>query len=146
MIAQTLGPNPRRLKQFINLFQLQAYIVNEVGLFDRGLGQLLPISFPQLGKFVGISLRWPGFLEDWRAEPGLLPALQELALAKSPALDSASPAAAKWAKEKKLLLLLIYGMSKQNETYTLTNSRLYELLHVAHRGPVHREQRTKQGR
>ena len=130
MIAQTLGPNPRRLKQFINLFRLQAYIVNEVGLFDRGLGQLLPISFPQLGKFVGISLRWPGFLEDWRAEPGLLPGLQELALAKSPALDSASPAAAKWAKEKKLLLLLIYGMSKQNETYTLTNPRLYELLHV----------------
>jgi hypothetical protein len=129
MIAKTLGPNPRRLKQFINLFRLQAYIVNEVGLFDPG-GTQLPVSFPQLGKVVGISLKWPALLEDWRSEPKLVVGLQELALAKSPSRDAAPPATAKWAKEKKLMLLLSYGTPGQNGAFNVDNPRLYQLLHV----------------
>jgi len=132
MIARTVGPNPRRLKQFINLFRLQAYIANEIGLFDQGPREqepITPITLQQLGKFVGISLKWPALLEDWRLHPSLLAELQRFAVEKDPAPDAAAPEVAKWLREGKLQLLLRYGIS-DDDLYTLTNPSLYKLLHV----------------
>ena len=34
MVAPTLEYNPRRVKQFINMFRLKALIAAETGLFD----------------------------------------------------------------------------------------------------------------
>ena len=62
MVAPTLGFNPRRIKQFINLFRLRAYISNETGLFDivEGKTRFDSLTLEQLGKFVAISMTWPG--------------------------------------------------------------------------------------
>jgi hypothetical protein len=64
MIASALDPNPRRLKQFINLFRLQAYIANELGFFDADQPAGRRVTFEQLDKFVAISLKWPALLAD----------------------------------------------------------------------------------
>ena len=53
MVAPALESNPRRLKQFVNLFRLRAYIAGEIGAFDEVGGRTL--TLPQLGKFVAIS-------------------------------------------------------------------------------------------
>ena len=53
-ISPFLGDNPRRLKQFINVFRLRAFIAYETGLLRPG--RMTP---QQLGKLVGLQMRWP---------------------------------------------------------------------------------------
>jgi hypothetical protein len=63
--------NPRRLKQFLNVFRLQRFIAHYTK-------QLLSPENPagatpeQLGKFVAILLRWPGLLLDLLMFPTFL--------------------------------------------------------------------------
>ncbi len=66
MVAPALDYNPRRIKQFLNLFRLKVSIASKTGLFDelgRG-GNVIEdhLTFEQLGKFIAISLKWPLFL------------------------------------------------------------------------------------
>jgi hypothetical protein len=127
MVADTLGRNPRRLKQFVNLFRLQAYIVNEIGLFDLGLGGTAPITFEQLGKFVAIGLWWPELLDDFAEEPRLLGKLEELAISGVPGSTDTLKG---WLGERRMERFLSYGMQKQRESYTLSNPSLPQLLHI----------------
>ena len=128
MIATALDPNPRRLKQFINLFRLQAYIVNELGFFDENQ-PIRPLSLEQLGKFVAISLKWPAMLADFADKPDLLKELQQLSAANRP--TGGSPATIRWFGEKKVGTLFQYGMKDQADVFTLDHPRLYQLLHIA---------------
>jgi hypothetical protein len=76
MVAPALDYNPRRIKQFINLFRLKVYIASLTGLFDQiedSEGNVIqkPLTFEQLGKFVAINLRWPLFLLELENDPQL---------------------------------------------------------------------------
>jgi hypothetical protein len=66
MAAPALDYNPRRIKQFINLFRLKAYIAYETGLFrrPRAGSPHTGLTLEQLGKFVAVGLRWPRLLAD----------------------------------------------------------------------------------
>ena len=62
MADEVFDHNPRNVKQFVNMFRLQAFISNESGLFGslrvtRGTGR--PLTIPQLGKYVALCMRWP---------------------------------------------------------------------------------------
>lgn len=74
MVAPGLDYNPRRIKQFVNTFRLNAYIAYNTGLFqpDTDLPASLGITLPQLAKYVAISLRWPRFISDLADDPELL--------------------------------------------------------------------------
>jgi KAP family P-loop domain/TIR domain/Clp amino terminal domain, pathogenicity island component len=128
MYAKTLGTNPRRLKQFMNLFRLQAYIANEIGLFDRGQGGTPAITLEQLGKIVAISLKWPALLADFAQTPEFLGKLEELAT--SGTTDEATGTLKTWLSEPRMRGFLNYGIEKQREEYTLSNKSLYQLLHI----------------
>lgn len=80
VIAPTFNFNPRRLKQFVNLFRLQAFIADRTGLFHGRE----PLTFQQLGKFVALGLRWPLLMSDLARWPSLLGELEEKALALAP--------------------------------------------------------------
>lgn len=80
VIAPTFNFNPRRLKQFVNLFRLQAFIADRTGLFHGPD----PLTFQQLGKFVALGLRWPLLMSDLARWPSLLGELEEKALALAP--------------------------------------------------------------
>jgi len=127
MYAQTLGTNPRRMKQFINLFRLQAYIANEIGLLDIGHGGTSPVTLEQLGKFVAITLRWPALLADFAEESRLLGKLEELVISGVP---GSTDTLKRWLSERRMQPFLTYGMQKQREEYTLSNPSLYQLLHI----------------
>lgn len=71
LVARFLDNNPRRIKQFLNVFRLQAYIANQTGLFDVIEGRRV-LTLPQLGKFVAATLRFPDLLLDLADEPGLI--------------------------------------------------------------------------
>jgi len=76
MVAPALDYNPRRIKQFINLFRLKVSIASLTGLFDQiedieGNVIQESLTFQQLGKFIAISLRWPLFLLELDNDPQL---------------------------------------------------------------------------
>ena len=59
MAVPFVGFNPRRIKQFINMFRLRAYIAYETQLLilPEDVGQTEGVTLEQLGKIVTISLR-----------------------------------------------------------------------------------------
>lgn len=79
-MAESFDYNPRRLKQFLNVFRLKAWIASNTGLF-RGENAL---TLEQLGKFVTIGLKWPLLMADLVEQPQLLAELERKALAITP--------------------------------------------------------------
>jgi hypothetical protein len=82
MVAPVLECNPRRAKQFINSFRLNAYIANMTEILHL---PLTPppnekLTLPQIGKFVAITLRWPLFLSDLEQDSRLLADLERKAI------------------------------------------------------------------
>jgi hypothetical protein len=83
MVASAMDYNPRRLKQFANLFRLRAYIASDTGLFDEVYDTSsdavtnAPLTLEQLGKFTAISLKWPLLITDLENHPNLLANLED---------------------------------------------------------------------
>ena len=81
LVAPMLQWNPRRIKQFMNDFRLQAYIASDLGLLDLvsdGEGiEAAKITLEQLGKFVAITMAWPDLVMDLIGFPTLLTAIYE---------------------------------------------------------------------
>jgi len=136
MFATTLGMNPRRMKQYINLLRLQAYIVNSIGLFDRGAEGGTPITMEQLGKFVAVSLKWPALLAEFAAEPTFLEEIEDYANGRKkgdemgPKTPQAPALIKRWLDERGMVKFLRYGIEKDEQHYTLKNPTLYRLLHI----------------
>jgi KAP family P-loop domain len=63
VVAAGFRFNPRRLKQFLNVFRLQRFIAHHTDQL-RTPTKLNGATPEQLGKFVSILLRWPGLLPD----------------------------------------------------------------------------------
>jgi hypothetical protein len=63
LVAPYLDNNPRKIKQFINIFRLYAYLSDELGLLNNNnKGIVSGLTLEQLGKVVAISIRWPHFI------------------------------------------------------------------------------------
>ncbi|WP_394824723.1 P-loop NTPase fold protein [Pendulispora albinea] len=110
-LAPTLDFNPRRVKQFLNLFRLRAFLAWQTGRLELEHpgddGDTL--TLPQLGKLTAIALRWPSLVADLEADPLLLGRLQAFALGTGQADDGEHAPAAKWFQHPKLLALLRLG-------------------------------------
>ena len=139
MVAPALDNNPRRLKQFINLFRLRALIADETGIFDA-LGDSSVeegLALQQLGKFVVISLKWPLLLVELEANPTLLNELQQIAFGRN--IDKQN--FLYWTNQEKLMDLLRSGClnddgtpNSEKELYcSLSNLNINKLLQVSPR-------------
>lgn len=132
MVAPALENNPRRLKQFVNLFRLRTYIACETGAFDEMDGKSL--TLPQMGKFVAISLVWPGLLTDLAESPDLLSLLYQAAFNQTDLNWKPSPVEKRWIQHSSLLDLLHYGckgLKSDPKTYSLAEVDLDRLLRVS---------------
>jgi hypothetical protein len=109
MVAPALDYNPRRIKQFINLFRLKAYIAYETGLFRRPKpgSPYSRLTFEQLGKFVAIGLRWPRLPAELDDDRGLLQRLQKIADGGHPLAGDG--AVERWRHRAELMNLLKFG-------------------------------------
>jgi hypothetical protein len=76
LVAPALQWNPRRMKQFINDFRLQAYIASDLRMLDLVSTDDGPerasVTLEQLGKFVAITMAWPDLVMDFVEFPELL--------------------------------------------------------------------------
>lgn len=120
MADQVFDHNPRNVKQFVNMFRLQAFIANETGLFGnlrvtRETGR--PLTIQQLGKCVALNMRWPEFVEAASADPALVSDLEKW-LQRRPVTEFSGPRSDEvnaWAQDKRLSLLITFGMARQSE-------------------------------
>lgn len=112
-VAPALGHNPRRLKQFLNLFRLRTFIAAETGLFDLpdGAAPEVGLTLQQLGKFVALGLRWPLLLTDLGRRPGLLSALQARSVGVMLDGPAIAPPFPYWSGREDLLTFLRFGCS-----------------------------------
>ena len=147
MVALTLDYNPRRLKLFINLLKLKAYIAWNTGFKPEQNSEehrdSQRLTLEQLGKFTVISLKWPLLLVDLSREEELLAYLQRFAIngaatktEKVPdkTTEFLSPSVKKWRTEQKLIDLLRVGCLKGNpdpDRYSLETVNIRKLLEVS---------------
>lgn len=114
MVASSFDYNPRRIKQFLNLFRLRALLASQTGLFGTPREGFDPLTFEQLGKLVAIILRWPLLLVDVEERPWLLSILQARAWKLSTApesgheSDGTKPLAEYWLSKKNLMELISF--------------------------------------
>ncbi|HTT19864.1 MAG TPA: P-loop NTPase fold protein [Candidatus Sulfotelmatobacter sp.] len=101
IVSPVFNNNPRRLKQFLNLFRLITLICAKLGLFDEIDGKS-GLTFPQLGKFVAICMAWPGFIQEAQINKKLLASLYETA-------ESGS-AVQRWMGRLRFKYLINYGV------------------------------------
>lgn len=152
MASHALDDNPRRVKQFVNIFRLRAFISLETGLLDTDEKGNVNLTLQQLGKFIAISMRWPDFISDLEKYPLLL---QRIELKKME-LDGGndlgrmdeykmipSDVVDRWVKEKKLLELLVVGYkgtsADEDMRYSLWDLKVEMLLRTS---PQVREMRS----
>jgi CheY-like chemotaxis protein len=138
MVAPILGHNPRRLKQFVNLFRLRVHIAYETGLFDAVLGSVAvqTLTLEQLGKFVALSQMYPRLLFDLRGDRWLLKKLEYRARKLGLAHESDfTEGVRRWEQQPEVLDLLSYGLddtsSPMANQYSLERLDVDKLLQVA---------------
>jgi hypothetical protein len=109
-VLPVLGRNPRRIKQFLNLFLLLWYIHDEQAK-AKGRAGRLRVSLVHLAKVAAVTLRWPSFFELLRAKPESLTLLEECAVdpaAEREHLDD--PVLGHWVAKAELLEVLRSGL------------------------------------
>jgi KAP family P-loop domain len=102
MVAPVFNFNPRRIKQFLNLFRLSVYIANGLGLFDE-IQDRPVMTFEQLAKFIAISMTWPAFVQLLETDKSLLRTLHAQWLTAKPEAEEG------WLKVSRFRYLIGYG-------------------------------------
>jgi len=103
LVAPTLGFNPRRLKQFLNLFRVRYFIASKTGQLERQQGRR-GWTISQLGKIVAIEVLRPRLLDELLAAPHAVADLHDAAhSAEQPKLGSIG---ARWQEDQALMELL----------------------------------------
>jgi hypothetical protein len=141
MVSKAFDFNPRRAKQFVNIFRLRAATAKLTGLYEQKDGKR--ITFEQLGKFVGMGLGWPLLIRDIERKPALLEELVDVAEGRTEEETKEkdnSPKNSvnfkKWANEDKLIELLKAGCENQKDLekcrrFSLKGLSVNKLLQVA---------------
>lgn len=125
MAAPALDYNPRRIKQFVNLFRLRIYIAKNTGLFDYPIDPSgkEELTLEQVGKFVAINIKWPLLVKDLETDPLLLSKLQE------EAINPGSKKVKQWGSDVKLMTLI--GSNYEKKNYNLSALDVSRLLSVS---------------
>ena len=144
MVSKAFDFNPRRAKQFVNIFRLRAATAKVTGLYEPKDGKRL--TFEQLGKFVGIGLGWPLLIRDIERKPALLEELVEEAEGQAEGKANEKKKKPKenglyferWADDEKLMELMKAGCENDKDAekcrrFSLKGLDVKKLLRVAPR-------------
>ena len=129
MVAPVFDYNPRRVKQFINLFRLRVYIASETGLFDilESETKFNRLTLEQLGKFVAIIMKWPFLVADLNEDNDLL---KKLTRVSEKDVKNESEYVQHWFREKTLMNLIEYCPDKESKESDSLEFQKYTLLHL----------------
>jgi putative sterol carrier protein len=129
-VAPALEFNPRRVKQFLNLFRLRVFIAAETGLFDES--EHAPLTLEQIAKLTALLLRWPLLIPPIQEKRDFLDELETAARGSTPA---AKPEIRRWLADANLRALLTTGAEKfdESDSWTIGNVNIERLLQVSPR-------------
>ena len=132
MVAPAFEYNPRRVKQFVNLFRLRALLASQTGLFGspRDPARFDSLTLQQLGKLVAITLRWPLLLIDLEGDPDLLSKLHARVMKPAPTMPLPGSAEEYWSTRTNLMELLALGTG-ETDTVDLRRVDIERFLQVA---------------
>jgi len=122
-MAELFEFNPRRLKQFINLFRLRVMIALSTNVLipvpqsAGGSSGRLGLTVPQLGLFTALLLRWSQLAGDLMQRPDLFTRLAQM--------DTSDDVVVKWISNSKLLQAI-----KLDQVYSLAEVDLRPLLMI----------------
>ncbi|MGY3347171.1 MULTISPECIES: P-loop NTPase fold protein [unclassified Bradyrhizobium] len=125
-IARLFDFNPRRIKQFINIFRLRVMVALSTGVLtvrvQTTTGGLAAggITMEQLGMLTAILMRWPQIITDLLDDPKLLQKI-----ASSSSNSSNLDAVAKWSADRELKEAINLDL-----TYSLSNVDLTPVLMI----------------
>jgi hypothetical protein len=135
--------NPRRIKQFVNIFRLRAYIAEQTGLLAQPGVDTTGFTLQQLGKFTALMMGWPLLAYDILGDATFIGKIEELALISDLSANDSSVAARRLRHDESLRLLLRAGCVDadglpllEQELWSLKNidlTRLFEISHPATR-------------
>lgn len=130
--AEALENNPRRIKQFINLYRLRTYLASGRKLIKMPGEAIEPTDWTleRLAKFVAIELRWPMFLADVLKDRELLRRMQLYAI------DTGFEKTDRWGDETLLVEFLRAGCtdsakSDQADPWNLADVNIEALMKAA---------------
>lgn len=117
--APYLDYNPRRIKQFLNIFRLYGYLADELGIlrYKNGLGGgERGLSLEQLGKVVALSLKWPQFISEAMDNAKFIQDFLQYVYSETDdnTKNLNSMQFKLWKNEEKLIKLLREGCEKPN--------------------------------
>lgn len=136
MVAPALDNNPRRIKQFLNLFRLRVLICLSTGGFARKQDNSneLKTSIFEIAKMVAIAIKWPLLIQQSYIRPDLLSELQSSAIEPVKPTDSLLRY---WLAKEKLTHLIMHGYdSKQrvwNSGFQITTDSIAQLHQIVPR-------------
>ena len=142
MVASALDRNPRRIKQFLNLFRFQRTIGLKTGLFSytEGTDRNQMWNCKKLAKFVAINIKWPSIVSALNSNTRLLEQLQEYALKPEKEYKKTEEEYKNfgvWVKDENLITLLREGcvekgnISELIAEYSLSNLDFDNLLQIS---------------
>jgi hypothetical protein len=117
MVASALEYNPRRIKQFKNLFRLHTYLGRKTDLFFQKNASDPRWNCTKLAKFLAISIGWPSLIFTLNSDPTLLNRLEEKALdpSKKVFYTDEYEKVKKWAEDERLNKLLKEGLEDKKQ-------------------------------
>jgi hypothetical protein len=130
MVSKSLNCNPRRIKQFVNLFRLRAYIAFETGALKYPANAKSKgfITLEQLGKITAITIQWPLLLKA-ALENNILKLIACVAEGRKGGADTSS--IYQWEKDKKLMDLVRSGCQGEYPSqYSLADVDIDRLMSV----------------
>jgi KAP family P-loop domain len=135
-LLPSTGFNPRRLKQFLNVFRLQRLIAFRTG-------RLQGVTLNQIGKFVALVLRWPDIVLDLGRYPELLGRLEKYLASSQSTVDPSSQetrdgkaeeAFQRWVNRPELKTILLVGSRADQEMspeWSLQSFNVNDFLNLA---------------
>lgn len=112
--------NPRRLKQFINMFRLALFISSRQGLLDIRKDQHR-VTLEQLGKFIAMTLRFPDLRTKLKKDCAFLSLLENAALT-----GRNEESFGLWLNDENVKRVLRYGLNPKKDPFSV---ELYSLAH-----------------
>lgn len=101
MVSKAFDYNPRKVKQFVNIFRLRAATGAAIKLFER------EVTYQQLGKCVAIRLQWPLFMRAVEREPALFETV--VMVAENGKNENADKVVKYWCDKEQLVGLIKVG-------------------------------------
>jgi len=124
VVISALNNNPRKIKKFHSLYQLQVVLANDQSiLYDPNSPEIYKkeqVTSGQIAKYVAISIEWPLFTSNVRYDTHIIQEIEQYEMGDAD-WGTMSAEAKYWYRDSELVRLLLYKVDEEKEELQDTN-------------------------